>query len=128
MNLFLYGTRKHHKVHRLVGKAFIPNPYNKPEINHINGIKTDNNIKNLEWCTSEENNEHAVISLGREYQRRRSVIQLTPDNTVVKIYPSICSILKEYSTFKHGRITRVCNGERKTYKGFKWMYSEDFNN
>lgn len=58
--LYKEGKRKTHTIHRLVAKAFIPNPNNYPYVNHIDENKTNNHISNLEWCTASYNSRHGT--------------------------------------------------------------------
>ena len=59
VDLEKWGVRKKCRVHRLVAEAFIENPNNYPQVNHKNGMKTDNRVENLEWVTNQMNMEHA---------------------------------------------------------------------
>jgi hypothetical protein len=71
-------VEKNFFVHRLLMAAFVPNPENKPCVNHINGIKNDNRLENLEWCTVRENNIHAFRCLGKSAEGNYSNLKNIP--------------------------------------------------
>ena len=79
INLRYQGKDKNSKIHRLVAKAFLSNPLNKPQVNHINGNKRDNNVCNLEWCTQAENIEHAfaqgLMAVGERHGNSRLTLE-----------------------------------------------------
>lgn len=73
-------------IHRLVAIAFIPNPENKPEVNHINGKKWDNRVENLEWCTRRENVQHAFnTNLRTGYLGEKHPTTKLKDDDVINI-------------------------------------------
>ncbi len=89
-------------VHRLVAKTFIPNPKNKPQINHKNGIKSDNRVQNLEWVTNQENQIHAFktgISRGRKgLDNKRSKLTEEKVRKIKYLYDNKIKTIKEISS------------------------------
>lgn len=106
-------------LHRLIAEAFIPNPDGKPHVNHINGVKTDNQVGNLEWCTHRENMRHArAIGL---IDDRQPVIAVR--GAVVEWFPSIQST-RRYG-FSPGLVCESISGKRqRTHKGRVWRKAE----
>lgn len=85
VDLFKDGNRKGFLMHRLIAQSFIPNPLNLPFINHINGIKTDNRVENLEWCSASENTRHSFkIGLQSNLGSKHPQTSLSEDD-VLKI-------------------------------------------
>lgn len=117
-------------VHRLVAQAFCKGYSPDLHVNHIDGDKLNNHYSNLEWCTFTENMRHAYATglktghLHKDNPRSRSVVQLSKEGDYIKDY-EIINDVKE-SGFNPGNVSQCCRGEKKTHKGFRWMYKEDY--
>lgn len=115
------------RVNRLVGIAFIPNPENKPEVNHKKGIKKDNRVSELEWTTTAENHEHLYKVLGfkmptGENHPTSLLIEITePNGNSFKI-KGINETSRRLG-LGSSSIKRVLNGSKEEYLGYKFKYA-----
>lgn len=124
ISLHKNGKEYRFKVHRLVALHFIPNPLNKPEVNHKDGNKLNNCYHNLEWVTSVENKQHAwKNSLYTSKHRQRPIIC----NETGEEFPSVVEASRKLNIDRRS-LFRVLKGERKTCNKLSFRYKEELNN
>lgn len=99
------------RVNRLVAMAFIPNHLNKPYVNHIDEVRHNNNVNNLEWVTPKENNHHSLI---------KKVYSYDLEGNLVKIYKYASGCIND--GFNQGHVCSCARGEEKTHKKHIFSY------
>lgn len=125
------NVKKTFSAHRLVAIHFIPNPYNYPEIDHIDSNSLNNEVVNLRWCTHKKNQENHKTRLklsksktGKTVLRNRKLIVRLLNSKVIETYNGICEAVKQ--GFIQADISACCKNIAKSHKGFQFMFLSDY--
>lgn len=141
VNLYNNGKVRNFKIHRLVAQAFLNNEDNLPQINHINEIKNDNRVENLEWCTNKYNVNYgshslkqSLVHIGKKHTQEhiqkirdgsinKKAVEMIDINTkeVIQIFQSASEAAREVNGVSTN-VSKICRENKGTYKGYFWRY------
>lgn len=126
------GKPKLQSIHRLVAKAFIPNPDNLPQVNHKDENKQNNCVDNLEWCTASYNinygtrtervKQNRTNKQGKEHHLSKPINQYTENGKFIKMWDNTMDIQREFG-FYQSNICACANGKKNSAYGFIWKYA-----
>lgn len=121
VGLWKDGEGKTFLVHKLVALAFIPNPFNLPQINHKDENKENNHVDNLEFCTAKHNTNYGTRNKRLSESKEKPILQYALDGSFIRDWESIKQASKELNIHQCN-ITSCCKGRLKTCGNFIWKY------
>lgn len=132
----LYKNKRNRKsitAHRIVATAFIPNPNNYPDIDHIDGNPLNNNVHNLRWCNQVMNMNNPITrkrlsnsKTGKLNTKKSMPVVRIGNDGMIETFPSVMEAYR--NGYNHSSILKCCKHKMHTHKGCKWMFLSDYEN
>ena len=125
--LYKNGKREDLLLHRVIAQTFIPNPENKPFVNHKDENCFNNCSDNLMWCTQKENMNWGTINerMSKNSKSKRKVNQYDMDGNFIKQWDCMTDFYKSKGLKLKTGIIECCKGRRQSHMGYKWKYADE---